>query len=234
MNFALLTENGLLFLLRYGHFLAGICWIGILWYFNFVQGPYFKEADDTAKSDATKKLVPRALWWFRWGAMFTFITGVLIILLTMHQAKTARILISNWGITILTGGLMGTFMWANVWFVIWPAQQLVIAKAKGEDTGDADVAARGRRAFLASRTNTLFSIPMLFFMGAARHLPIQVNQANVTLYFIVAGLIILLVEMNALMATKGATTQPIETVKGVITTGVVLNIVLYLVLELIV
>ena len=66
-------------LLRWGHVLFGITWIGLLYYFNFVQGEYFKEAEPSAKADATAKLAPRALWWFRWGAMFTFLTGVLLL-----------------------------------------------------------------------------------------------------------------------------------------------------------
>ena len=73
------------FILRWGHYLAGVTWIGLLYYFNFVQGEYFKEAEPDAKADATKKLAPRALWWFRWGAMFTFLTGALILLGRAHH-----------------------------------------------------------------------------------------------------------------------------------------------------
>ena len=79
MELALFSENSVAFLLRWVHLLAGITWIGLLYYFNFVQGEYFKEADGGAKSDAIQKLVPRALWWFRWGAMFTFLSGVFLI-----------------------------------------------------------------------------------------------------------------------------------------------------------
>ena len=77
---SILSAAGFEFLMRWGHFLAGITWIGLLYYFNFVQGEYFKEATPDAKADAVKKLVPRVLWWFRWGAMFTFLTGTAILL----------------------------------------------------------------------------------------------------------------------------------------------------------
>jgi len=223
----ILSGDGLMFLLRWGHFLAGVTWIGMLWYFNFVQGPFFNETDAETKKNATQKLVPRALWWFRWGAMFTIITGWLIVG-DRWGRMGLEFLSTSYGVTILTGGIMGTIMWANVWFVIWPAQKVVIAAAKGESvTGAAE---RGRRAFLASRTNTLFSIPMLFYMGAASHLPVPIENP-VWMWALVAGVIVLLIELNALLATKGITTQPIETVKGVITSGVILSVVLYVLLE---
>jgi len=120
----------------------------------------------------TRGLVPNALWWFRWGAMFTFVTGLLIIL--MKLGHDGMPITSGYMTRILTGGLMGTLMWANVWFVIWPAQQIVIANANnvaGGGEADPKAAACAARAGLASRTNTLFSIPMLFFMAAASHFP---------------------------------------------------------------
>src|SRR5262245_66672403 len=100
---------------------------------------------------------------------------------------------------ILTGGLLGTTMWANVWFVIWPAQQVVIANAtKVAAGGEADptAAPRGARAGLASRTNTLFSIPMLFFMGSASHFASLGDGTNVGVYWICALIVLLAVEFN--------------------------------------
>ena len=79
MELALLQGNALAFIFRWIHLLAGIAWIGLLWYFNFVQAEYFKKAEASSKSDAIRKLVPRALWWFRWGAMFTFISGIALL-----------------------------------------------------------------------------------------------------------------------------------------------------------
>ncbi|NRA08826.1 MAG: urate hydroxylase PuuD, partial [Myxococcales bacterium] len=151
-------------LLRWIHLLAGVTWIGILYYFNFVQTPFFgTELGGQAKSAMTRGLVPNALWWFRWGAMFTFLSGLTILLMKLFHGAGMP-LGSAYMTMILTGALMGTLMWANVWFVIWPAQQVVIANAENvAGGGEADPSAAGRaaRAGLASRTNTLFSIPML-------------------------------------------------------------------------
>jgi uncharacterized membrane protein len=131
---------------------------------------------------------------------------------------------------ILTGGLMGTFMWANVWFVIWPAQQVVIANAeKVAAGGEADPAAgpRGARAGAASRTNTLFSIPMLFFMGAASHFT-QLGSGSPGTYWAVALLVMLAVEVNCLVGSGTATQKPLSTVSGTIHAGLGLTLVLYL------
>ncbi len=233
MDLLILKLEGVAFLLRWGHFLAGITWIGVLWYFNFIQGGYFKEIDAAQKKRASQTLLPRALWWFRWGAMFTVITGLSIIMLRGHERGIAY-WATDWGVTVWTGGIMGLIMWSNVWFVIWPAQKVVIAAANDTPIAGQDATARGRRAFLASRTNTLLSIPMLFFMGFASHLQHQVDGTRILLWAIVAGLIFLLIEVNALFAKDGPTTKPIETVSGVITSGLVLSVVLYVLYEFIV
>ena len=119
-------EYAIGFIFRYVHVLAGITWIGMLYYFNFVQTEYFKEAEAEAKKDAMAKLAPRALWWFRWGAMFTFITGLYLFhklgaFTNMSQAA------------IWVGATAGTFMFLNVWLIIWPAQQVVLGMKEGED-----------------------------------------------------------------------------------------------------
>src|SRR5947209_4827865 len=98
---ALFSDAGVELLLRWLHFLAGITWIGLLYYFNFVQGPFFAEADAATKSTATQKLVPRALWWFRWSAMATFLSGLLI--LSLRGASGAEVWRSTWGVSTLTG-----------------------------------------------------------------------------------------------------------------------------------
>ena len=139
-------------LVRALHVLFGILWIGLLYYFNFVQTEYFKDADADAKSDVVQKLVPNALWYFRWAAAFTFLTG-LYLLYYLNAAVN---------VGILLGSLMATFMAANVWFIIWPHQKKVIAGAE-------DSAVAAAKAGLASRTNTLFSIPMLYLMVHAAH-----------------------------------------------------------------
>lgn len=220
----LFTFDGVMFLARWAHFLAGVCWIGMLWYFNFVQGSFFAEADGDTKKHCTQKLVPRALWWFRWGAMFTFLSGVTILGLKGHDLGMG-VFSTSWGTKILTGALMGTIMWANVWFIIWPAQKIVIAAANGQNIGDA--ASAGARAGLASRTNTFFSIPMLFFMGAASHFPLEINEMNLSTVWAVNLVIILGLGLNGAMGKMG----PLKTVRGVITSGFVLTAVLYTVME---
>ncbi len=113
-----ISMNFVNFLLRWGHLLFGITWIGILYYFNFIQGAYFKEGSQEAVADAKAKLAPRALWWFRWGAMFTFITGVLLLGSVAHS--NGQNLLNDY---IIVGVTLGTLMFLNVWLVIWPNQQ---------------------------------------------------------------------------------------------------------------
>lgn len=203
------------YLARWGHFFFGITWIGLLYYFNFVQTEYFKEADASARTDAFTKLVPRALWWFRWGAMFTFITGV-ILLGFRHRGLTLDI-----GI----GAVLGTLMFLNVWLIIWPNQKVVISsneqiKAGGEALPEA--AAAAPKAALASRTNTLFSLPMLFFMGSSAHMahgPLGGSSAALW----VALVIIAALEANAIFGKQG----PMTTVRGVLLSSLVLTAVLW-------
>jgi len=223
------TAEGLQFLLRWLHFLAGITWIGILYYFNFVQTPFFgTELGGTARGAMVRGLVPNALWWFRWGAMFTFLSGWAIVLWRMHQGIGLG---DGYMTRILTGGILGTFMWANVWFVIWPAQQVVIASANQVAGGGAaipEAAARGAKAGNASRTNTLFSIPMLFFMASASHLTFFNNGTNDLIYWVLALAIIVALEVNALMGTGQARQKYLTTVSGTIHAGLGLAVVLYL------
>mgnify|MGYP006165321449 FL=1 len=222
----LISIDGWYLLLRWIHLLAGITWIGLLYYFNFVQGEWFKETEASAKSAAVQKLVPRALWWFRWGAMFTFLAGALTLMTKGHQAGW-EIYATSWGIFILTGSLLGTLMFLNVWLIIWPKQQVIIASTNQvAEGGEAlpDVAACTAKAGLASRTNTLFSIPMLLFMASASHLPMSVTEeSNFTSLFWVLAVIIGVIQVNAIVGKPG----PMASVKGVITSGCVLTVVLY-------
>lgn len=218
------------FLLRWFHYLGGITWIGLLYYFNFVQGPFMAEADPAVKSTATQKLVPRALRWFRGGAVVTFLTGIAILGKRIGQTPSDVAAWSNpWATTILTGGLFGTLMFLNVVLVIWPKQQIVIASAKTVASGglaNASAPAAARRAFLASRTNVVFSIPMLFFMGAAQHYTLP-GGGNHTAYWAGVLVVAALVEINALLATTGGTTKSIEKIPGVIVTGFVVWAIVY-------
>lgn len=216
MDIALFTSYGLDYLFRWGHILAGITWIGLLYYFNFVQGEYFKEAEDAHRSGAIQKLVPRALWWFRWAAMFTFLTGV-ILLAYRHQGF-------SYDITI--GATLGTLMFLNVWAIIWPNQKIVIASAtQVAQGGDAipEAAAAAPKAALASRTNTLFSFPMLFFMGSSVHMTSGLIGDASTVGLATILIIVAVLEVNGIVGKQG----PMTSVKGVIGCGVGLTAVLY-------
>jgi len=227
--------EGWYILLRWFHVLAGITWIGMLYYFNLVQTPFFgTELGGQAKSLMTRGLVPNALWWFRWGAMFTFITGWLIILHVMfaRYGGLREFFATSYGWKIFFGGMLGSLMWFNVWFVIWPAQQIVMASATQVSKGGqaiAEAAARGQRAGFASRTNTLLSIPMLFFMGAASHL----TMAEPTSRGAKLGALILLVvvmaaaEYNAMVGTTGAGKKMLSTVSGTFWGGFIATAILY-------
>jgi uncharacterized membrane protein len=219
------------FFLRWFHFLAGITWIGILYYFNFVQTPFFAETEAPVRIGVIQKLVPRALWWFRWGAMITFLAGLLMYLIRLQQGGAESFYASQYGVVITIGGLMGTIMFLNVWLVIWPKQQIVIASTNQVAQGGQALptaAAAGRRAGLASRTNTVFSIPMLFFMGAAMHYPGLVGPGGASgLFWLLALIIIGAVEANALIGTQGSTKKPLDSVSGALWSGFILTAVLY-------
>lgn len=150
------------------HVLAGIAWIGLLYYFNFVQVPAI--ADATADSDGpgpaaiSKYVAPRALWWFRWGALATWLTGAA----ALHYVGgfSTNFFATN-GITVIgVGAWLGTIMLFNVWVLIWPNQKklLGIVEASDEEKARAKVI-----AFTASRTNTVLSIPMVMCMVAVGH-----------------------------------------------------------------
>lgn len=238
MSFALFSIQGMEMLSRLFHYFAGVVWIGMLYYFNFVQGEWFKEldADEKIKSSrgvAVRTLVPRALLWFRFGALFTFITGV-ILLGIKGQAFGAEMFKTSWWAFISVGASLGTIMFLNVWLIIWPNQKIVIASAKEVALGNAanpNAASAAAKAGLASRHNTLFSIPMLFFMGAASHLPAQINPEYSGLkLFIVLFLILAGLELNAI---KGKTDNlKITSIMGVTHMGILLTGLLYFAVEI--
>ncbi|MDH4041944.1 MAG: urate hydroxylase PuuD [Gammaproteobacteria bacterium] len=203
-------------LLRWFHVLFGVTWIGLLYYFNFVQGEYFKEAEPGAKADATAKLAPRALWWFRWGAMFTFLTGLLLLEVIRHG--------HGWDSYIAVGALTGTFMFLNVWLIIWPAQKIVCGLAEG------DKAAAAPRALLASRTNTLFSTLMLLGMLGSFHGTGQASYLiteGVSIGLVTVIALIVLLELNAIFGKLG----PMATVRGVIHMSFLLALVSLLLMQ---
>jgi uncharacterized membrane protein len=193
------------------HVLFGIAWIGLLYYFNFVQAEYVKIADPDAKADVFKKLAPNALWWFRWAALFTFLTGVILL----HQIYV-RI-----GTEIILGATMGTIMMLNVWGIIWRNQKIVLGMKEG------DAAAAGAKAGLASRTNTLFSVPMLMYMVYSVHggnvgMGISMNALYIGLA------IIFVIEANAIW---GKMLPAITSVRAVITSSFILAIVMKIITD---
>jgi uncharacterized membrane protein len=227
--------------LRWLHVLFGIAWIGLLYYFNFVQVPSFAEMSAPARNEAITKLATRALWWFRWAALGTAIFGILIAGATKDYFddffSQAR------GASIFLGMIIALTMLYNVWMVIWPNQRIVIANAANVLAGgqaDPAAAAAGRRAFLASRQNTLFSIAMLWFMvGTAHFYPAFADPGagSVWLFLVIALVIVGVLEANALGFIGGTGPGPqkqvYETVPNVIVSGFVLWAVLWILTEII-
>ena len=200
-------------LFRWGHIVVGIAWIGLLYYFNFVQTEYVKKADPEAKKDVMQKLAPNALWWFRWAAFFTFLTGLYLLYVQERMITTA----------IALGTLMGTIMMLNVWGIIWRNQKVVIGLKEG------DAVKAGAKAALASRTNTLLSLPMLYFMVSSAH---GGTAAYPTSYLLIDGYLstgfwivfvaVLLIEFNAIF---GKMYSMITSVRSVIASSLVLTFV---------
>ncbi|MBI5631170.1 MAG: urate hydroxylase PuuD [Elusimicrobia bacterium] len=164
------------FVTRWLHVIAGITWIGHLYFFNFVNVPLQAALDDAGKKAVNPKLMPRALWWFRWGAMLTFLTGLLLFSLIYMYLPGAgfgpnALFHDEMGLTdraswIMLGMLFGSVMWFNVWFIIWPIQKKILS---GKATPE-ELPVIRRRAYLASRANTYLSGPMLLGMLAANHM----------------------------------------------------------------
>jgi uncharacterized membrane protein len=182
-------------------------------------------------------LVNRALWWFRWGAMVTFITGWLIVLHRMGTLGVAGFFNTSYGWAIFYGGMLGSLMWFNVWFVIWPAQQVVIGSAQAVAKGGqaiAEAAARGQRAGFASRTNTMLSIPMLFFMGAASHLTLfaLATPGGKVGALVLLAIVLAVAEANALIGTAGPGKKMLSTLNGTFWAGFILTAILYFGLEI--
>jgi len=152
--------------LRWLHFLAGITWIGLLYFFNLINTAFMKELDAGQKNVVIPRLMPRALAWFRHGATVTVVAGILLYIHLYAKGGTGAIALG-------IGGVLGIIMFLNVWLIIWPNQKKIIAAVSKTATAGTpappEMAGWGRKALLASRVNFLLSIPMLFFMGAGSH-----------------------------------------------------------------
>jgi uncharacterized membrane protein len=233
MDMAIFTKEGWMMILRWIHFFSGVAWIGHLYYFNFVQGAFLAEVEAPVKNMTLAKLAPKALWWFRWGAMATFISGLAMLSITGKELA-GDFFQTAYGIYIYVGALLGTLMFLNVWLVIWPKQKVIVASALaviGGGQANPEAAKLGPQALLASRTNVMFSIPMLFFMGASRHLSLNIPEGFSPMVMLaVVTAIILALEFNALKGKLG----PLTTVKGVIHCGLGLMVALYVLVEVLV
>jgi uncharacterized membrane protein len=194
-------------LTRWAHLLFGMTWIGLLYYFNFIQGGYFKSATPEGLADGKAKLAPAALWWFRWGAMFTFITGLILL----ESVRKMNVMNEY----IIVGAVMGTLMFLNVWLIIWPNQKIALGMVEG------DAPSAGAKALLASRTNTLFSAPMAFCMLAGPHFAgYSMGTGSMAMWAALA--VVAVIEVNGLMGKQG----PMTTVRGVIISSLVVTAII--------
>jgi uncharacterized membrane protein len=157
-------------LFRYFHVISGTMWIGLLWYFNFVQIPNMSKITDEQKPAITKVIAPSALFWFRWAAFATIITGLIVAYLNgyLHEAMTLGIGSGGGKYTAIGIGMwLGLIMAFNVWFIIWPNQKKVLGIV---DSTPEEKPIAAKKALIASRTNTLLSLPMLLTMVSAQNL----------------------------------------------------------------
>ncbi len=158
------------FFFRWLHVLSAVMWIGILWYFNFVQIPSMPKIPDDQKPAIGKVIAPAALFWFRWGAMATIVTGLVLAALQGYLLEAVLVGLTD-GVpkhtAIGIGMWLGTIMWFNVWFIIWPAQKKALGMV---EAGADEKKAAARKAMLFSRTNTMLSIPMLYAMVSAQNI----------------------------------------------------------------
>ena len=245
-------REGLEGLFRALHILAGITWIGLLYFFNVVQVPAYAGYGDEAKARnlALHNVTRRALWWFRWAAIATLVMGILLLGVIKDYMKD--FMTTNGGnlrgiagnAAILVGMLLGITMAANVWMVIWKNQKVVLANAANVlNGGDADPAAAGsaRRALLASRANFVFSFSMLWFMVGAAHVYPKVfigDSAGKAWTFVILAIVIAgAIELLALGKIGGTAPTnkllwPFESHKNAIITGGCLFVVLEILTEI--
>ena len=214
----------------------------MLYYFNFVQTPAFASFEAGPRNEAFAKLVPRAMWWFRWGAMATLAFGLLLFgLYSGGDSKPYDDMKSMNVLGIVSGIWFALIMFSNVWFVIWPAQKRAIANAQNILAGgeaDAGLPPVMRRAATCSRTNTFLSIPMLFFMVAAAHFLAfggydSSEGGKRALWYVIVLVVGIVAEAIALKAPAvgSGLTKHLDDHKNTIIAGFVLTIVLYVVLE---
>lgn len=165
------------FVVRWLHIISGVMWIGLLWYFNFVSTPTMPSIPAELKPALGKYITPAALWWFRWGAMGTIVFGIILAWMNGYLVQAFTLdatenFVTTPYVLIGIGMWMGTIMWFNVWFIIWPNQQRALnIDNKYPSLPQPEKDAAAKTAGMFSRVNTMLSIPMLFCMAAASHMP---------------------------------------------------------------
>jgi uncharacterized membrane protein len=233
---------------RISHVIVAVMWMGLLWFFNFVQTPAYAEMDASSRNDAFDKLTWRALWWFRWSAAATVAFGLLIIAIAPTGSYNGDFWIhSTAGPTLLVGILFGIAMFLNVWLVIWPNQQIVIANARALKAGgeaNPNAAAAARAGAMASRQNTIFSLPLLVFMVGASHFYNLgpsfgggLGAGKCWLYLLIGVVVLAVLEANALGKISGRGNTGLnmiyETHKNAMYTGFALIAGFYILAEII-
>jgi uncharacterized membrane protein len=224
----LLGGDGWLFLLRWIHLVSGVIWLSGLYHWNLVQTPVLGAPRPPIGNPAG---VWRSLWWSRWGAMIAFLSGWPIVLAVLpSMGGWSGFYATSYGWAISLAIALGTVMWANVWFVTWPAQKRLVGAARNGLTVP-DAEAEERRVAIISRTNGALSIPMLFFMTAASHLTLGV-PASATLMIVISAVIIAAVEIATLMGSDTLAKKLLNTGNGTLWVGGVLAALFYLAFEL--
>jgi uncharacterized membrane protein len=166
-NSIYMENSWIAFFVRWLHVLSGVMWVGLLWYFNFVQIPSMPKIPDEQKPAVSKVIAPTALFWFRWAALATLGTGLLLALLNDYLVQALTFSGSGPAKLIGIGMWLGIVMAYNVWMVIWPNQKIALGMVEA----DADTKKKAARtAMITSRVNTMLSIPMLYFMVGAQNL----------------------------------------------------------------
>jgi len=243
----LFSQDGLWGAFRAAHVIVAVMWMGLLWFFNFVQTPAYAEMDPAARNNAFDKLTWRALWWFRWAAAATVAFGILLIGI---QSGSDNVYSNDYwrstaGVTLLIGILFGFIMLYNVWMVIWPNQQIVIANARNVQAGgeaDPNAAAAARAGAMASRQNTIFSLPLLVFMVGASHFynfshfDPKPSTGLWVIYLLVGIAVAIILEANALgkVSGRGSTGLNViyESHKNAMYAGFALIVVFYILAEI--
>lgn len=179
-----MLPNEVLIVVRWIHFIAGITWIGLLYWFNVVNFPFARTLDATTRPVVVPALLSRALFWFRHAAWVTVLAGLVLIYGLYWQTSRIDLVNDNGFKTIFSGMVLGLIMLFNVWVIIWPNQRRVIAALRAGEAADPSWA---RNALYASRANVTLSFPLLLFMGASAHFPM--DWAQIVISGVIAGAI---------------------------------------------